>query len=266
MIKKPFSNIFIFATIAAVVLIGSSLWYWQVERDKAEKNLEQAINRSIDGVKRTGVMIGNGKKCDGVKIGNAAEFNASLTLPLYKLQLYKAKPDENLLRLYRDSSELYPYFVNVNCMAVYRGNSNEPIQVLPVEGSSFSLLDYENSDSFIEAVDLSFDGYNDVEMLIDQGNQNPGYLVWIFDPKISGFVFHNELRGGVIYADSKRRVVHVTFSGMSPAFYDYIFENDKFVLVRESTVNWVPTSDKYERVVKERRNGVMIEISREITN
>jgi len=146
---------------------------------------------------------------------------------------------------------------------VYLEGSPRPLQALESEMDEPPYRDAE----YFEAVDLNFDGYEDVQLLIMRGvTGNRVYSHWLFDPKTDRFVRHQELDKAVnpIPDPATKQLKTFWNGGGTYTARVYHWEEGKLVLEREEKKDWVHEKEYFLKVIKERQNGKLVVVREEI--
>lgn len=154
----------------------------------------------------------------------------------------------------------------IDRIEVSKGNDTTIIQVL----KDFEMEPPYRGARYFQREDINFDGYVDIKLMNWWGaTGNSGYNYWLFDPRKGRFVFHQELSdlsNPTPNYKTKRIKTHHG-GGMAGNIYDdatYVFENGRLVSIREETQDWVKDKKHFLRVIRERRNGKMVVVSKKI--
>jgi hypothetical protein len=117
--------------------------------------------------------------------------------------------------------------------------------------------------------DLNFDGYRDLRLIeVLPPGPNVPYLVWFFDPERRRFVATDIFAGipNPKVDQAQRRIVSEWRDGPTRHGVSYYrYEDNRLVLVREKTEEYLGES-RFRLLVRERRNGRMVDVRDEIVD
>lgn len=143
----------------------------------------------------------------------------------------------------------------VEAIKVTRPGSEAP-QILPVTG-----MDPIGEDEtfFFGGVDINFDGYLDLMLVIGQGGANAQAAYWLFDPETKSF---KPLGTYPMFKLDKEKQQLATYSrgGYAGLSYDsrtYRFLDNKLTLIREEKQRPTPDPDVFLKVIQERVGDTM---------
>jgi hypothetical protein len=143
----------------------------------------------------------------------------------------------------------------VEAIKVTRPESDAP-QTLPVSGMEPIGQD---ETFFFGGVDINFDGYLDLMLVIDQGGANSQAAYWLFDPDTKTF---KPLGTYPMFTVDKEKQQLTTYSrgGYAGLSYDsrtYRFLHNKLTLVGEEQQRPTPDPEVFLKVIRERIGDTM---------
>ena len=147
--------------------------------------------------------------------------------------------------------------VPVSVTAAPRDGSREPQRFEIGEGAS--------TGTPIQLQDLDFDGYQDLAVITMGGVHNESFDYYLFDPATSAFVFFRADNLLVPYRERRELMQPIHDSCCAGELRTFRWVGKKLVLVRNEV--WEPWSrdqTRTLRVVSERRNKRMVEVSRRV--
>lgn len=156
-------------------------------------------------------------------------------------------------------------------MRIRRMDRTAPSQTFERQDLEGEPLPYEQID-YLWAVDMNFDGYLDLQFLNTLGaTGNSGSRYWLYNPARARFEFNQSLSElGGAKADAATRTIHTYSKGGAAGMVYWsavhAWENGKLVTLEEESQNYPPGDNSgnwFVRVVKQRRNGRLVEVSRE---
>lgn len=143
---------------------------------------------------------------------------------------------------------------SVEAITVTGGGS--AAQTLPVTG----MEPIGEADSFFfGGVDINFDGYLDLVLVLDQGGANSHAAYWIFDPEKKTFKPLGTYPTFTVDKEKQQLTTYVRggFAGLSYDSRAYKFLHQKLTLVREEKQDPTADPDVFLKVVRERVRGAM---------
>lgn len=156
-----------------------------------------------------------------------------------------------------------PNYKVVNALQVFKGESDEPVQVLDECEMTEPPQDPAAVDSWVKAEDLNFDGYPDLLMQNWAGaTGNIGYCIWLFNPKIEKYVFSQSFsdRIGNYQIDAKTKTI-TTFNNSSAFVYQkqtYAVRNGNLILIAEEKQDASAGRCPYHLIHRVEKNGAMV--------
>jgi hypothetical protein len=151
----------------------------------------------------------------------------------------------------------------VRDIEVCRGGSRQPFQHL--EGCEFVGMEAppRGASDWFRAVDMNFDGYNDIYLLLNWGATGNQYgCAWLFDPANGRFEFSKEFSDLPRFQLDPATKTILTFDkgGMAGMIYfaqKYKVEGNRLELIWTQTQDWDVDKKQFHCVVKQRRGGAM---------
>lgn len=152
--------------------------------------------------------------------------------------------------------------LHVDEVLVRRPGTAEPVQRLAV-GATLPPVDARD---LLFQDDINFDGYKDLYVITARGTANSRALYWLYDPRTDRF--HRLGEFPVLSVDHERQVLSSYerggHGGLIHIATQYRFIDGKLTVVRQETQEPVSGSERYRRIVRERRGDRLRVVEREL--
>lgn len=137
------------------------------------------------------------------------------------------------------------------------GNLDEPIQTMTAEGPE-RLRSYH-------LMDANFDGYTDFCYSYALAAANARYEVWVWNEEQGQFVGTGQLVGmGLTTDEETQSLFHWVHDSAASGWWEYYcWEDGKLICFRKEEITYPDENFNQEKVVYERIEGELVEISRE---
>jgi hypothetical protein len=133
------------------------------------------------------------------------------------------------------------------------------------EPQRFALGDGASTGTPIQLHDLNFDGYRDLSVITMGGGHNESFEYYLFNPATAAFDFFRADNQLIPEPARRELTQYIHGSCCAGEMRTFRWQGTKLVLVRNEV--WEPWSrdqTRTLRVVTERRNGRMVEVSRRV--
>ena len=146
--------------------------------------------------------------------------------------------------------------VFIKSISVASPANKKPAQVLPID---FMTPTIKGEQFYFEVIDINFDGFNDLLLIVAMGSANSYAKYWLYNPASKQFDYLDEFPIFKI-DETTRSLSTYERGGHGGMIYErkfYKFVNKKLVVVRAEKQEWVEDKKIYLNTVKILKNDVL---------